>query len=203
MLVIFVVAGCTQVIDTPRPQSEPAPAPITAGQVSDLLSEKAEEKEEPNLFVTVEPEECAGLAAEVDPPFIFDTTPAAHSGGGYSDGDFSLTEMVGVYSSDFDPKAAIDDVKRTIKSCQQETLITTAMEGQVVDFRVLPASDSASPDIVLWSVDSGGWACDDAFIAAHNAAVEITACGVVNGYDMPSQANAALKRIEDLANTTA
>ena len=155
-LVIFVVAGCTQVIDTPRPQSEPPPAPITAGQVSDLLSEKAEEEEEPNLFVTVDPEECAGLAAEVDPPFIFDTTPAAHSGGGYSDGDYSLTEMVGVYSSDYDPKAAINDVKRTIESCQQKTLITTAMEGQVVDFRVLPSSDSASPDIVLWSVDSGG-----------------------------------------------
>ena len=46
LLVIFVVAGCTRVIDTPRPQSEPPPAPITAGQVSDLLSEKAEEEEE-------------------------------------------------------------------------------------------------------------------------------------------------------------
>ena len=111
--------------------------------------------------------------------------------------------MVGVYSSDFDPKAAIDDVKRTIASCQQETLVTTAMEGQVLDFRMLPPSDSGSPDIVLWSVDSGGWACDDAFIAAHNAAIEITACGEANGYDIGSQAREALKRIEDLANTTA
>ena len=203
LLVVFVIAGCTRVIDTAGPQAQPPPAPITGGQVSDLLSEKAMEEEDSNLFVTVEPAECAGLAAEVDPPFIFDTAPAAHAGGGYFDGDYSLTEMVGVYSSDFDPKAAIDDVKRTIESCQQETLITTAMEGQVLDFRVLPASDSGSPDIVLWSVDSGGWACDDAFIAAHNAAIEITACGEVNGYDMGSRAREALQRIEDLANTMA
>ena len=203
MFVIFVVAGCTRVIDSPRPQSEPPPAPITAGQVSDLLSEKAEEEQEPNLFVTVDPGECAGLASEVDPPFIFNTTPAAHTGGGHFDGDYSLTEMVGVYSSDYDPKAAIKDAKRTIESCQQKTLITTAMEGQVVDFRVLPYSDSGLPEIVLWSVDSGGWACDDAFIAAHNAAVEITACGVTNGYEVLARAHEALQRIEDLANTRA
>ena len=203
MLVISVVAGCTRVIDAPRPQSEPAPAPITAGQVSDLLSEKAQEKADPNLFVTVDPDECAGLASEVDPPFIFDTTPAAHDVGGFFDGDYSLTEMVGVYSSDFDPKAAIDDAKRTIESCRQETLITTAMEGQVLDFRLLPYSDSGSPEIVRWSVDSDGWACDDAFIAAHNAAVEITACGVANSYEVLERAHEALKRIEDLANTKA
>jgi PknH-like extracellular domain len=202
----LALGGCTRVVDAPPPAAGPPVAPITAGQVGDLLSEKAQPDDDPNLFVTVEPEECAGLAREVDPPFIFDTTPAAHDGGHWFADDIersvSVQEMVGVYRANFDPKAAIDKVKRTIESCQHDTLTVTAMKGEVVDFRLLPQEDSGAPEIVLWSV-SGGWACDNAFIAAHNAAVEITACGEVNGYDVLSLAKDALKRIDTLRNTTA
>ena len=77
------------------------------------------------------------------------------------------------------------------------------MEGQVLYFRPLPPEDSGSPEIVLWSI-AGSWACDNAFIAAHNAAVEITTCGDANGDDdVLSLAEDALERIERLANTTA
>ena len=114
VVVCLVLAGCTRGVDAPRPKREPPVAPITAGQVSDLLSERATPDEDPNLFVTVKPEECAGLAQEVDPPFIFDARPAAHDGGQWFADDaersVSIEEMVGVYRGDFDPKAAIDEV---------------------------------------------------------------------------------------------
>lgn len=202
----FVLGGCTQVIDGPPPAAVPRVAPLTAGQVGDLLSEKAQPDDDPNLFVTVEPEACAGLAQEVDPPFIFDMTPAAHDGGQWFADDVeplvSVQEMVAVYRADFDPKAAVDEVKRTIESCQDEMLTATTMDGEVLEFRLRPQLDSGSPEIVVWSV-AGGWSCDNAFIAAHNAAVEMTTCGEANGYDVLSLAEDALKRIETLANATA
>ena len=40
----------------------------------------------------------------------------------------------------------------------------------------------ASPDILLWSFSADDWACDSAFVAAHNAAIEISTCGPVGGY---------------------
>jgi hypothetical protein len=204
LLLCLALAGCTRVIDTPRPKAQPPAAPITVGQVSDLLSEQAQPDDDPNLFVTAEPEECAGLVREVDPPFLFDTTPAAHDGGQHfaEDGELSVSvvEMVAVYPASFDPKAAVDEAKRTIESCRNDTMFVTAMEGQELYFRLLPPSDSGSPDMVLWSVESGGWACDNAYVAAHNAAIELTTCGEVNGYDVRSLAEAALERIEKLAN---
>jgi len=204
LLLCLALAGCTRVIDTPLPKAQPPAAPITVGQVSDLLSEQAQPDDDPNLFVTVEPEECAGLVREVDPPFLFDTTPAAHDGGQHfaEDGELSVSvvEMVAVYPASFDPKAAVDEAKRTIESCRNDTMFVTAMEGQELYFRLLPPSDSGSPDMVLWSVESGGWACDNAYVAAHNAAIELTTCGEVNGYDVRSLAEAALERIEKLAN---
>ena len=44
---------------------------------------------------------------------------------------------------------------------------------------------------------------DNAFVAAHNAAIRISTCATVNGYDVRSLARDALKRIEKLANMTA
>ncbi len=133
-------------------------------------------------------------------------TPAAHDGGAWFTDDerFAIDEMVGVYRADFDPRAAVDKVERTIESCQRDLVSATAMEGEVIDFSLLPLVDSGSPEIVVWSlVDTGGWACDNAFIAAHNAAIELTACSETNGYDALSFAKEALKRIEKLAKTTA
>jgi hypothetical protein len=77
------------------------------------------------------------------------------------------------------------------------------MRGREYHFSLLPEVNSGLPDIVLWSFKSADWACDDAFVAAHNAAVRISACATVNGYDVLSLARDALKTIEKLANTTA
>ena len=62
---------------------------------------------------------------------------------------------------------------------------------------------SPSPDILLWSFRADDWACDSAFVAAHNAAIEISTCGPSGGYPVVNLAEEALKRIENLANTTA
>lgn len=205
LALLVPLAGCTRVVDDARPVSQRAVAPITAGQVGDLLSEKAAEDTEPNLFVSVDPERCAGLAREVDPPFIFGiATPAAHDGGhSFTDDEkHSIQEMAGVYRTDFDPQAAVAEVKRTIADCQDRSLAVTTMEKETLHFQPIPAADSDVPEIALWSLAGRNWACDNAFIAAHNAAVEITACGQDNGADVLALAEEALKRIETLANAT-
>jgi hypothetical protein len=77
------------------------------------------------------------------------------------------------------------------------------MRGSRYQFKLLPQVESRSPDIVVWSFQAVDWACDNAFVAAHNAAIEITTCGPRGGYDVLSLAKQAVQRIEALANTTA
>jgi hypothetical protein len=203
-LLISLLAGCTHVVDTPQPRPEPPVAPITALQVVDLLSPNVEDKDG-NLFITVEPQECSGMALEVDPPLIFDLDPAATDGGHWvSEASYVvIDEAAGVYHADFDPNHAIAEAKRTIESCRDIPFTVTDMRGRDYHFGLLPEVDSGSPDIVLWSFRADDWACDNAFIAAHNAAIRISTCAQVNGYDVLSLARDALKRIDKLANTTA
>jgi hypothetical protein len=206
LLVGVVLVGCTHVVDGPPPQSVPPVAPITAGQVVDLLSQHVK-GDEGNLFVTVAPDECAGLAREVDPPFIGDTVPAATDGGHWiaDDGgrDVYVEEMIGVYRADYNAKAALQKVQRTIESCQDTAFTVTSMQEREYHFELLPQKESRSPNIVLWSYKGDDWACDSAFVAAHNAAIEMSTCSPYNGYNVLALAQDALKRIEKLANTTA
>lgn len=202
----LTLAGCTRVIDTPPPPSGPPVAPIAAGQIEDLLSEDAQKGDDGNLFVTVDPEDCAGVAREVDPPFIFDAKPAAHSGGHW-DVDAGgrrvyVEEIVAVYRANFDARAHVADVRRTVDSCEGTPLTITAMDGDSYVFQMSPAAESEAAEIVMWSFTADTWACDNTFVAAHNAAIEITTCSDVNGYDVETLAQDALKRIEALANTT-
>jgi len=88
-------------------------APITALQVDDLLSPKVQNKDG-NLFITVEPQECSGMAREVDPALIFDLHPVATDGGHWVDGGEVIDEAAGVYHADFDAKHALAEAKRTI-----------------------------------------------------------------------------------------
>ena len=205
LLLAIAVSGCTQVIDTPPKPRTPV-APITAGQVSDLLSPKVE-KYDGNLFSTVEPEECAGVAREVDPPFIFDLDPAATDGGHWmAEGvgrPVYMEEMVGVYRADYDAKNALAQAKRTLESCVDVPFTVTDMKGRTYHFTLQPLTKSGSPDILLWSFTASDWACDSTFVAAHNAAIEITTCGAMPGYDVVSLAQDALERINALADITA
>ncbi|OBB99351.1 pknH-like domain protein [Mycobacterium sp. 852013-50091_SCH5140682] len=202
LVLVLALAGCTRVLDTPHPQAEQSVAPIPAGQVHDLLSPHVQDQDG-NLFVTVSPDRCSGVAREVDPPFIAGRHPAATDGGHWADeGRVYIEEMVAVYQRDFDPKAALADARNTINSCRDVTFTVTTMRGQHYTFTLLPQSNSGSPDIALWSYRGRDWACDSAFVAAHNAAIEISTCGAVGGYDVQSLAREALKRINTLANTT-
>jgi len=201
----LVLAGCTRNADKPPPRPPQPVAPITALQVGDLLSDKVQDRDG-NLFITVEPKECSAMALEVDPPLIFDLGPAATDGGHWVTEDernVVIDEAAGVYPADFDPQHALAEAKRTIDSCRDVPFTVTDMRGREYHFRLLPHVDSGSPDIVLYSFAAPDWACDNAFTAAHNAAVRISTCGAVNGYDVLSLARDALKRIEKLANTTA
>jgi hypothetical protein len=199
----LMLGGCTRTVDTPQPRAEPPVAPITALQVGDLLSAKVQDRDG-NLFVTVEPQQCSGHALEVDPPLIFDLAPAATDGGHWvTDDGVVIDETAGVYHANFDPKRALAETTRTIESCRDVPFTITDMNGREYHFRLLPKVNSHSPDIALWSFRAPDWACDNAFVAAHNAAVRISTCAVVNGYDVLSLAQDALKRIEKLANTTA
>jgi hypothetical protein len=198
----FVLGGCTHVVETPPPRPAPV-APISALQVADLLSPNVQDKNG-NLFITVEPKECNGMAREVDPPLIFDLDPAATDGGHWvSQDDVIIDEAAGVYRADFTSQHAVEQAERTIESCRDVPFTVTDMRGRKYHFRLLPPVNSGSPDIVLYSFSAPDWACDNAFIAAHNAAVRISTCATANGYDVLSLARDALKRIEKLANTTA
>ncbi|MGV0835512.1 sensor domain-containing protein [Mycolicibacterium thermoresistibile] len=196
--------GCTRVVDTPPPSPGPPVAPIAAGQADDLLSPDVAGGEG-SLFTTVEPAECAGLAREVDPPFITDFDPAATTGGHWRDdvgAPVVVEEMVGVYRADFDAREALAQAQRTIDSCRDVPFTVTAMSGDSYDFTLLPQVASGSPEIVLWSIRASNWACDNTFVAAHNAAIEITACSRAGGYDALALGQQALERIQTLANTT-
>ncbi|MDX1889980.1 sensor domain-containing protein [Mycolicibacterium sp. 050158] len=206
LLLVLVLAGCSRVIDDARPRAETPVAPIAAGQVADLLSKRVRRGNDGNLFVTVEPQRCAGVAREVDSPFVFDAKPVAHDGGHWDAGGGrspSIEEMVGVYRADFDAAGAIERAAHDIESCRDQTMTVTAMRGEVIDARLLPQVASGSPRIVFWSFAARSWACDNAFVAAHNAAIEITACAATNGYDVATLARDALARIETLANRVA
>ena len=206
VLLVLVVSGCTRVVDNPRPNSTPPVAPITAGQVADLLSSSVE-KYDGNLFSTVEPTDCSGVAKEVDPPFIFDLDPAATDGGHWMVEDVGrevyIEEMVGVYHATYDANDALSQAKQTLRDCENVPFTVTDMKGRSYDFTLLPLQASSSPDILLWSFTASDWACDSTLVAAHNAAIEISTCGPVGGYPVHTLAADALNRIETLANTTA
>jgi hypothetical protein len=180
-------------------------APIAPLQVGDLLSASVQDRDG-NQFITVEPEDCNGMALEVDPPLLFDLDPAATDGGHWVSDEgrhVVVDEAVGVYHANFDSDRALAEARRAIESCRDIRFTVTDMRGREYYFELLPQVNSGTPDIVLWSFDSDGWACDNAFVAAHNAAIRISTCGPTNGYDVLSLARDALKRIEKLANTTA
>ena len=203
ILLAFVLGGCTRDVDTARAQREQPVAPITALQVGDLLSPHVQDRDG-NLFITVDPKECNGMAREVDPPLIFDLDPAATDGGHWvSDRGVIVDEAAGVYRANFDPARATADAKRTVESCRDVPFTVTDMRGRQYHFALLPPVESGSADIVLYSFKADDWACDNAFVAAHNAAVRISTCAEVNGYDVLALARDALNRIERLANTTA
>jgi hypothetical protein len=201
----ITLAGCTQAVDPPQALPGIPVAPITALQASDLLSPDIQDKSG-NLFATVEPARCSGVAQEVDPPFIFDHAPAAHDGGHWvvaGNPEVYIEEMVGIFGANFDAEAALGAARRTVEACQGFSFAVTSMQDRTYDFTLLPTPQSDSPNIVLWSFRAADWACDSAFVAAHNAAVEISTCAEVGGYDVLTLAQEALNRIETLANTVA
>lgn len=202
--VVALLAGCTRVVDSPQARPQSLAAPITTTQVVDLLSPKVI-GEEGNLFAVAEPERCAGLAREVDPPLIEAYRPLATEGGHWTgeEGEFYIEEMVAVYRVEFDPAAALDMVRRSVAECRGTTLSVTTMQDRTYEFDVQPAAAEGLDGSVLWSLRAADWNCDNLFVAAHNAAIEITTCGPVPGYDVVSLAEEALERINVLANTTA
>ncbi|KKW64872.1 sensor domain-containing protein [Mycolicibacterium elephantis] len=201
----LALVACTRVTDAPQPQPVAPVAPITAGQIGDLLSDKVDDTDG-NLFATVEPEECSGVATEVDPPFLVDFDPAATDGGHWTVHDGSpvyVEELVAVYRADYSAQDALSQARHTLERCRDTAVTVTDMNGRTYRFGLLPGETSGSPDILLWSFEATDWACDNALVAAHNAAVEIATCGAAGGLEVAALAQDALDRIDTLANTTA
>lgn len=201
---VVLVAACTRHVDDATATAGSIAAPILTTQVADLLSHNVR-GEEGNLFAVVEPQRCAGLAREVDPPFIQAHRPLATDGGHWTtpDGSIYIEEMVAVYRYDFDPAAALDLVRRTADECRDQTLTVTTMKDRTYLFDVAPGSAPQAQNSVLWQLRAVDWNCDNTFVAAHNAAVEITACGESGNPGAADLAEEALARIEALANTAA
>ncbi|WP_260764926.1 sensor domain-containing protein [Mycobacterium sp. SMC-4] len=204
VLAVALVAGCTRTVDSPLARPETVAAPISTLQVHDLLSPEVQDGEG-NLFVSVDPDRCSGLAREVDPPFLATLRPMASAGGHWTTPDAAVyvEEMVAVYRYDFDSGAALENVRDTIQACRDTPLSVTTMRGRTYVFRAEPGAAEPPADSVLWSLRAADWNCDNAFVAAHNAAIEITACGAAAGFDAAPLATDARFRIEALANTTA
>ncbi|PRC47367.1 sensor domain-containing protein, partial [Mycobacterium sp. ITM-2017-0098] len=131
--------------------------------------------------------------------------PLATDGGHWTseDGQFYVEEMVAVYRSEFDPGAALQSVRQAIDECRGTSVTVTTMQDRSYDFDVQPAAAEGPDGSVLWSLRAIDWNCDNLFVAAFNAAIEITTCGSTPGYDVLGLAEDALARINALANTTA
>jgi hypothetical protein len=147
LLLSLLIAGCTREAESPQPQRERPVAPIAALQVADLLSDKVQDRDG-NLFTTVEPDKCSGMAREVDPPLIFDLEPAATDGGHWVTGEdpvVVIDEAAGVYHADFDAKRALDQTRHTIESCRDVPFTVTDMRGREYHFTLLPQSNWVRP----------------------------------------------------------
>ncbi|MGL6236755.1 MAG: sensor domain-containing protein [Segniliparus sp.] len=180
--------------------------PIVAGLSPELLSPQSDKKHknpEEVAFVSVDPANCAGAAQEVDPPFLMHDPVALNNGSwAQNEGRMSMVEEIaGVYHSDFEPEQAISSAAKSLDSCQGATFTIRTRISDAGKYRLLPHQDSGSPNILLWSFSSVSrdWACDNALVAAYNAAVEITTCSFSNGTDVLALAKGALERINKLA----
>lgn len=205
-VLVLAVAGCTRPIDDPQARPAPQVGPISPLQVGDLLSPEIFNKDG-NLFATVEPERCAGVAREVDPPFIVDHDPEARDGGHWSSDvggiEAVVEEMVAVMPSDFSAQDALTAARGTIDACHDTPITVTTMYGRTYTFRLAVAEQAAPEGAVLWSLRAADWNCDNLFVAAHNAAIETTSCGAAGGIDIATAAEDALKRIEALVDNKA
>ncbi|MGK2867339.1 MAG: sensor domain-containing protein [Mycobacterium sp.] len=204
-VLVLAVAGCTRPVDSPQARPAPPVGPISPLQVGDLLSPDTVDKDG-NLFATVEPERCAGVAREVDPPFIVDHGPESRDGGHWSTSAGSaeavVEEMVAVFPSDFSAPDALTAARGTVDACSDTPVTVTTMYGRTYTFSV--ESVQAAPEgAVLWSLRAAEWNCDNLYVAAHNAAIEMTSCGAAGGIDVAAAAEDALRRIEALADNRA
>ncbi len=206
VVLVLAVAGCTRSVDTPQARPAPQVGPISPLQVGDLLSPEIFNKDG-NLFATVEPERCAGVAREVDPPFIVEHAPEARDGGHWSTDvggiEAVVEEMVAVMPSDFSARDALTAARGTIEACRDTAVTVTTMYGRTYTFRLADAPADPPEGAVLWSLRAAEWNCDNLFVAAHNAAIEMTSCGAAGGIDVTTAAEDALKRIEALVDNKA
>ncbi|MFN8225643.1 MAG: sensor domain-containing protein [Mycobacterium sp.] len=199
-LLLLLTTACTRMVDSPRALPQREVAPISTQQVTNLLSSKVTGVEG-NQFDEVDPDRCTPVAREVSPPLLTDRHPAAIISGHWQteDGGVVVEEIVAVYPSDFDPSAALADAHEAVESCAGTSMTVTTVHGRSYGFDAEPTPSSPA-GAVLWSLRGAAWSCDNAMVAAHNAAIEITTCGAGGGLDTAALATDALARIEALAN---
>lgn len=208
LLAFLPSCGRTEGPGPNNPQSTVRVAPIAADAIGRLFepghfdaSGLAE-----NMYSSASPPECRGLVLEVDSPLLMRGQAATASAIAPKAGDAEHSQIVqiaAVYPESFSATDLIAEAAKTRERCQSVAITGSTQGGGNSTFQLVGQPDSGSPNILLWNLSAIGkaWFCNNALIAAHNAAVEITSCYPSPATGMKELARSVLRRIDDQART--
>ncbi len=210
LVLALALAGCTRIVDDARPLAQSTGRTHLRGYRSETCSARTSSGRTtttPTCSPRSSPRSAAGISREVDPPFIFDAAPAAHRWRAL------LRRVQPVRLRRGDGGRLPHRLRRPRRDSRGQTqhrVLPERHDGGDHHARRKCSTSASCPKSIPDRLTScsgpstaSTWACDNAYVAAHNAAVELTTCGDVNGYDVLTLAKDALKRIETLVNTVA
>ena len=159
-----------------------------------------------NMYSSASPPECRGLVLEVDSPLLMRNQAATASAIAPKPGDTEhsqIVEIAAVYPESFSATDLIAEAAKTRDRCQGTAITGSTQGGGNSTFQLIGQPDSGSPNILLWTLSAVGksWFCNNALVAAHNAAVEITSCYPSPAPGMKEFAQSVLRRIDSQART--
>ncbi|MGL6236756.1 MAG: sensor domain-containing protein [Segniliparus sp.] len=161
-----------------------------------------------NMYSSASPPECRGLVLEVDSPLLMRGQAAVASAIAPKAGDTEhsqIVEIAAVYREDFSATDLVAEAAKTREHCLSTPITGSTQGGGNSTFQLVGQPDSGSPNILLWTLSAVGksWFCNNALVAAHNAAIVITSCYPSPAPGMKELAQSALRRIDGQARAGA
>ncbi|WP_148223315.1 sensor domain-containing protein [Segniliparus rotundus] len=192
-----------------RAQSSQRVAPIAAEAIQSLFEPghfNASGNIE-SMYSSASPPECRALVLEVDSPLLMRGQVASASAIAPKPGDkehAQIVEIAAVYREGFSATDVIAEAAAMREHCEGTPITGSTQGGGNSTFQLIGQPSSGSPNILLWTLSALGkaWFCNNALIAAHNAAVEITSCYPSPAPKMRELAQSALSRIERQARSS-
>jgi hypothetical protein len=192
-----------------RAQSSPRVAPIAAESIQGLFEPghfDASGNME-SMYSSASPPECRALVLEVDSPLLMRGQAASAEAIAPKPGDKEhgqIVEIAAVYREDFSATDLIAEAATMREHCEGTPITGSTRGGGNSTFQLIGQPSSGSPNILLWTLSALGksWFCNNALIAAHNAAVEITSCSPSPAPGMRELAQSVLSRIERQARAS-